>query len=79
MKRKSDELYARAMKHGNSEATVIEHMSSLIVYCEATTEYRGDDARMWAIERYNDELDAEELVECTKYKETKSTHTANCT
>ena len=34
MKRKSDELYARAMKHGNSEATVIEHMSSLIAYCE---------------------------------------------
>ena len=46
MKRKSNELYARAMKHGNSEATVIEHMSSLIAYCEANTEYRGDDARM---------------------------------
>ena len=71
MKRKSNELYARAMKHGNSEATVIEHMSSLIAYCEANTEYRGDDARMWAIERYNDELDAEELAECTKHKEAK--------
>lgn len=71
MKRKSDELYARAMKHGNSEATVIEHMSSLIAYCEANTEYRGDDARMWAIERYNDELDAEELAECAKHKEAK--------
>ena len=71
MKRKSNELYTRAMKHGNSEATVIEHMSSLIAYCEANTEYRGDDARMWAIERYNDELDAEELVECMNMKETK--------
>ena len=71
MKRKSNELYTRAMKHGNSEATVIEHMSSLVAYCEANTEYRGDDARMWAIERYNDELDAEELAECTKHKEVK--------
>lgn len=71
MKRKSNELYARAMKHGNSEATVIEHMSSLIAYCEANTEYRGDDARMWTIERYNDELDAEELAECMNMKEAK--------
>lgn len=71
MKRKSNELYTRAMKHGNSEATVIEHMSSLIAYCEANTEYRGDDARMWTIERYNDELDAEELAECMNMKEAK--------
>ena len=71
MKRKSNELYTRAMKHGNSEATVIEHMSSLIAYCEANTEYRGDDARMWAIERYNDELDAEELTDCLNMKEAK--------
>lgn len=71
MKRKSNELYARAMKHGNSEATVIEHMTSLIAYCEANTEYRGDDARMWTIERYNDELGAEELAECMNMKEAK--------
>ena len=71
MKRKSNELYARAMKYGNSEATVIEHMTSLIAYCEANTEYRGDDARMWAIERYNDELDAEELTDCLNMKEAK--------
>ena len=69
IKRKSDELYTRAMKHGDSKATVIEHMSSLIAYCEAHTEYRGDDARLWAIERYNDELDAEELAECMNTKE----------
>lgn len=46
IKRKSDELYTRAMEHGDSKATVIEHMSSLIAYCEAHTEYRGDDARL---------------------------------
>lgn len=62
MKHKSNELYVRALKRGHSEATVTEHMSSLIAYCETITGYRGDDARMWAIERYNDELDAEEYA-----------------
>ena len=32
MKRKINELYASAMKHGNYEDTVIEHMTSLISY-----------------------------------------------
>lgn len=70
MKKRLKDLYGRAMEHGDSEATVIEHLVSLREFCEATTNLRDDDARMWAIERYNDEIDAQELREAAELEET---------
>lgn len=61
IKLKSDELYARALDMGYSKSTIIEHLASLKMYAEDEFGHQGDDARMWAIERYNDELDAEQL------------------
>lgn len=65
-KRRLNDLYARAMDRGDSEATVIEHLTSLKELCEETTDLRDDDARLWAIERYNDEIDAQELAEAVE-------------
>lgn len=63
IKRRLNDLYARAMDRGDDEAAVMEHLASLKELCEETTDWRDDDARMWAIERYNDEIDAQELAE----------------
>lgn len=69
MEKRLEDLYARAMERGDSEATAIEHLVSLKELCEETTDLRGDDARMWAIERYNDEIDAQELREAAELEE----------
>lgn len=58
IKRKSYELYTRAMKRSDSKTTVIEHMSSLIAYCEAHTEYRGDNPLCFTVKFFTEIFDA---------------------